>query len=158
MTYRAPLQDIRFALNHIVDLDGLSARFPDLSPDLVDAALGEAGKLAEEVIAPLNWPGDREGVRLQDHEVTTATGFKAAWAHFADGGWGGIQFSPDHGGQGLPHTLSLAVMEMVHGANLSFGLCPLLTQGAIDLLSVHGTPQLQEQYLPNLISANGPAR
>lgn len=155
MTYTAPLKDIRFTLDHIVKLGDLAdtGAFADLSPDLVDAILEEAGKLTAEVIGPLNWSGNLEGAtRHDDGSVTAPRGFKEAYQHWIDGGWGGVPFDPAFGGQGLPRTLMCAVQEMVQGANPSFGLCPLLTQGAIEALSAHGTDEQKALYLEKLIS------
>jgi len=154
MTYRAPLKDIRFTLDHVVGWDALTGleAFADLSDDLADAVLSEAGRLTAEVMAPLNPVGDKEGAKLSNDEVTTATGFKDAYRQWVEGGWGGVPFDPDYGGQGLPRSLMTAVQEMVQAANPSFGLCPLLTQGAIEALSAHGTQEQKDLYLPKLIS------
>ncbi len=155
MTYHAPLKDIRFTLDHVAGLPRLAqtGAFPDLAPDLVEAVLGEAGKFVEEVVAPLNRPGDEAGaVRHDDGSVTTAPGFSEAYGQWVEAGWGGLPFAPEFGGQGLPRTLMLAVQEMLQGANPAFGLAPLLTQGAIEALSAHGTDDQKKRFLPKLIS------
>ncbi len=153
--YTAPLKDIRFTLDAIAGLPALreTGCFDDLSPDLVDAVLEEAGKLTSEVMAPLNRVGDTQGARRNDDSfVTTPNGFAHAYRQWVEGGWGGVPFDPAFGGQGLPRTLMLAVQEMLQGANPSLGLAPLLTQGAIEALSAHGTEEQKALYLPKLIS------
>ena len=152
--YSAPVRDMRFVLDELADLAGL-ARLPgyeEATPDLVEAVLEEAGKLASEVLAPLNQSGDREGVTLENGVVRTPTGFPEAYARFVEGGWGSLAFDPDYGGQGLPWTLAIAVQEMWNSANLSFALAPVLTQGTVELLQTHGTEAQKATYLPKLIS------
>ncbi len=153
MTYRAPVQDIAFTLNAIAGIERLEGdTFPDFSADLTAAVLEGAGALASDILAPLNASGDRQGARLEGADVIAAAGFRDAYAQWVAGGWGAVPFDPAFGGQGLPRTLMLAVQEMVQGANMSFGLCPLLTQGAIEALSAHGTDEQRSLYLPRLIS------
>ncbi|MCP5432360.1 MAG: acyl-CoA dehydrogenase C-terminal domain-containing protein [Alphaproteobacteria bacterium] len=154
MPYTPPIRDIRFVLDSIVGFAALEATgaFPDLSSDLVDAVLEGAGKLAAEEIAPLNATGDRDGARLTPDGVVAAPGFAEAYRQFVEGGWGGVPFDPAYGGQGLPRTLMLAVQEFLQGANMAFGLCPLLTQGAIESLTAHGTDEQRRLFLPKLIS------
>jgi len=152
--YLPPLADIRFALETQAGLSDL-ARLPgygEASADLVGSVLEEAGRLAAEVLAPLNQSGDREGSRYDNGVVRTPAGFREAYARFVAGGWGGLPFDPAHGGQGLPWTLAIAVQELWNSANLSFALCPLLTQGAVELLEVHGSPQQQRLFLPRLVT------
>jgi alkylation response protein AidB-like acyl-CoA dehydrogenase len=154
MSYTAPVEDMAFALEAMAGLSGL-ADLPGLTAcdaDLARAVLEEAGKLAGDVLAPLNAVGDREGARLTPDGVVAATGFREAYAAFRDGGWMGVSFPEVWGGQGLPKALALCVMEMVHGANMAFGLCPLLSFGAIEALLAHGTPQQQAMYLPKLVA------
>ena len=155
MTYTAPTEDIAFALTHLArlyELEGLPD-FPDYSADLLEPILEEAGKLASEVLAPLNQSGDKAGAKLSDTGVIAAPGFAEAYQAFRDGGWMGLSAPQEWGGQGLPKTLGLAVMEMLHGANMAFGLCPMLSFGAIEALLAHGTDAQKATYLPKLIRA-----
>ncbi|MBI3711163.1 MAG: acyl-CoA dehydrogenase family protein, partial [Proteobacteria bacterium] len=154
MTYSAPVRDMKFALSAIAELDRL-AELPGgetAAPDVVAQILEAAGKFAAGVLAPLNAVGDHEGAKLENGIVRTPTGFKDAYRQFVAGGWNGVPFDPDHGGQGVPWPVAMAVNEMWQSANLSFGLCPLLTQGAIDLLAVHGSAEQQRLYLGKLVS------
>ena len=151
--YQAPVDDMKFVLRHLVGLDSVAAMdgMDMVSEDLVDAVLEEAGKLAGEVIAPLNHAGDMTGaVRNDDGTVTTPDGFADAWAAMAEGGWIGLNASPDYGGQGLPQCVSAAVNEMWNSANMGFALCQLLTQGAIHALEVVGDDAQKATYLPKL--------
>lgn len=154
MTYAAPVRDIRFALEEIVAIDGLKATgaFDELSQDLLAAALEEAGRLAADVVAPINVVGDREGARLVDGGVVAAPGFKEAYAKYVEGGWQGTCFPAAYGGMGLPRAMALAVSEMVQAASMSFGLCPMLTLGAVEALLAHGSDHLRETYLAKLVS------
>ena len=151
--YSPPLKEMRFAL----DLAGLAevAGLPgtgELTPDLVDAVLDEAGKLAAEVLAPLNQPGDKEGSRLENGIVYTPKGFKEAYRRFVEGGWNSVPFAPEHGGQGLPTLIHIALSEMWNAANMSFALCPLLNFGAVEAINAHGSPEQKATYLPKMIS------
>ncbi|HKO07260.1 MAG TPA: acyl-CoA dehydrogenase [Alphaproteobacteria bacterium] len=151
--YSPPLKEMRFAL----DLAGLAevAGLPgtgELTPDLVDAVLDEAGKLAAEVLAPLNQPGDKEGSRLENGIVYTPKGFKEAYRRFVEGGWNSVPFAPEHGGQGLPTLIHIALSEMWNAANMSFALCPLLNFGAVEAINAHGSPDQKATYLPKMIS------
>ena len=152
--YSAPLSDIRSALDAQGGLDavlGLPGH-EDLSGDLIDAILEEAGKFASEVLSPLNQPGDRQGSRMVDGAVVTPDGFPDAYAGFAAGGWVGLTADPAHGGQGLPQLLAAAVSEIWAAANMAFSLCPMLSQSAIKALTIHGDDEQQRLYLPRLIS------
>jgi alkylation response protein AidB-like acyl-CoA dehydrogenase len=151
--YRPPLADIGFCLEEFADLPGLMALpdFAELSPDLVSAILAEGGKLAAGELAPLNAIGDRRGSRLENGVVTTPEGFRAAYEKFVAGGWNALPFDPAYGGQGLPWSLAIALQEMWGSANLAFSLCPLLTQGAVEAISAHGSPAQRQSYLPKLI-------
>ena len=153
-SYTPPLRDMRFVLNNIVDLDALSRLegFEAVTPDLVDAILDEGGKLAAEVMAPLNQVGDRQGSRLVDGVVRTPEGFKQAYRRYVAGGWSGVPFNPEYGGQGLPWALAIALQEMWASANAALSLCPLLTQGAIELISAHGSEEQKETYLRKMVS------
>jgi alkylation response protein AidB-like acyl-CoA dehydrogenase len=154
MTYAAPVRQIRFALDSIVGIGSLfgNPAYADFSEDAVSAVLDEAGRFATGVIAPLNRTGDLEGARLENGRVLLPTGFSEAYGQFVAGGWGSVTGPVAHGGQGLPHVLGLAVQEMWNGASMAFGLCPLLSQGAIDALVAHGSDAQRSLYLPKLVS------
>ncbi|AWJ83379.1 acyl-CoA dehydrogenase [Azospirillum sp. TSH58] len=152
--YTAPVDDLRFVLNEVVGLETVAAlpNCDSAAPDLVDAVLEEAGKFASGVLAPLNRVGDKEGSVLENGVVRTPTGWKDAYSRFIESGWNSLPFEPDYGGQGLPWTVAFAVNEMWQAANLSFGLCPLLTQGAVDLLTEHASAEQKALYLPKMIA------
>ena len=154
-SYRAPLKDVRFALYDVLDVEPLFARlgFADASAELVDAVLEEAGRFTTTVLAPLNRVGDEEGCRLDaaTGEVTTPTGFKEAYAQFAEGGWTGLTAATEFGGQGMPHTVGVPLGEMINAANLAWGNFPLLSHGAIEALKFHGQPWQQEVFLKPLV-------
>jgi len=151
--YRAPLQDILFALNQIADLPGLATLpgFEHAEPEVVAGLLEEAGKFMSEVLSPLNRSGDLEGARLVDGEVVTPGGFRDAYQKFSEAGWGAVGLDEAHGGGGLPHAVAIAVQEMVQSANMSFGLCPALGEGAIQALRHHGSDALKATFLPKLV-------
>ncbi len=152
--YTPPLTEIRFVLDEIAGLGAVAALpgYEEATGELVDAVLGEAGRLARDVLAPLNHPGDREGSRLENGVVYTPAGWAEAYGRFVDGGWMGLGFDPDHGGQGLPRLVSTAAMELWHAANLAFTLCPMLTQGASELLAQHGSAAQQRTYLGPMVA------
>ncbi len=152
--YSPPVRDMRFVLEELAGI-GEIARLPgyeEATPELVTAVLEEAGKLASEVLAPLNQSGDREGLVFDNGLVRTPKGFAEAYGRFVEGGWGSLPGDPAYGGQGLPWTLAIAVQEMWNAANLSFALSPVLTQGAVELLEAYGTAAQKATYLPKLIS------
>ncbi len=152
--YAAPLTDMRFVLDEVADLAGI-AKLPgyeEATPDLTEAVLEEAGKLAAEVLAPLNHSGDQEGAAFENGVVRTAKGFREAYAQYVESGWNALPFDPDYGGQGLPWALATVVQEMWNSANMSFALCPLLTQGAVELLQAHGSDAQKDLWLPKMIS------
>jgi hypothetical protein len=154
-TYKAPVDDVQFLLNDVFHMEryGNLPGFADASPDIVAAILEEAGKYAEEVLAPLNRVGDQEGcTRHDDGSVTTPTGFKEAYRQYAGGGWMGISVPPEYGGQGLPGTLTVTINEILGGANVAFSMYPGLTQGAIAALLHHGSAELKKIYLPKMTS------
>ncbi|MFK7891772.1 MAG: acyl-CoA dehydrogenase [Granulosicoccus sp.] len=153
MSYNAPVKDIAFMLNNVVGLADIAALpgFEDASPDLVDAVLEESGRFTADVLAPLNWVGDQQGSQWQEGAVKTPDGWKEAYSQFIENGWGSLSFPPEFGGQGLPMAVSSAVQEMWHSANMSFGLCPLLTQGAVDAIHHHASNELKQQYLPKMV-------
>ena len=154
MTYQAPVDDIMRALKTAAGLDGLisSGVYEGLDEDTVRAVIEEAGKFGAEVLDPLNWTGDRTGSKLENGAVSTPPGWKEAYRQFASGGWSALPCPEEFGGQGLPGVLSMAACEIWNASNLSFGLCPLLTQGAIDALHTDGSDELKATYLPKMIS------
>ena len=154
MPYTAPIADMRFVLEEVAGIEEVARlpRFEAVSPDLVEAILGEAGKLAGAVLAPLNQPGDRTGSVLENGVVRTPPGFREAYARYVEGGWSGLAGDPEHGGQGLPLALATPVVEMWNSACMSFALCPLLTVGAVELLQAHGSEEQQRLYLGKLVS------
>ncbi len=154
MSYRAPLSDYEFLFKNVVGFDQVAAtdRFSEASPDMVSAILTEAGKMCEEVIAPLQRPGDLEPPRLENGVLRTSPGFPEGWKAIAEGGWIGMSADPEHGGMGLPMALTTAVNEMMSAACLSLQLAPLMSQGQIEALEYHASDALKELYLPKLIS------
>ena len=152
-SYQAPLKDMRFVLNHLAGLADV-AKLPgyeEATPDTVDAILEEAAKFASEVLDPINFSGDREGSQWIDGEVRTPKGFRDAYKKFCEGGWNALPFEAEWGGQGLPKLVSTPVQEMWKSSNLSFSLCPLLTQGAIEALLLRGSDSVKQTYLPNMV-------
>ncbi|MBI3897408.1 MAG: acyl-CoA dehydrogenase [Gammaproteobacteria bacterium] len=152
--YIAPVKDMWFVLQELADLDEI-AKLPgndELSADLVQAVLEQAGKFAADVLAPLNVVGDRTGARWHDGAVTTAPGFKDAYRQFVDNGWPTLACARDFGGQGMPYTVASAVHEMWKSANLAFSLCPMLTQGAVAAIAHHASAVLKATYLPKMVS------
>ncbi len=154
MTYCAPVADMRFVLNRVIGLDRIAALpgYEDATPDLVDSVLEEAGKFAAGVLAPINSIGDREGSKLVNGVVRQPESFRAAYKQYVEAGWNGVPFDPQYGGQGLPWALAFAVQEMWQSANMAFGLCPMLNQGAVELLTEHGSLEQKEIFLAKLIS------
>ncbi|MGP3697847.1 acyl-CoA dehydrogenase [Rhodobacter sp. NSM] len=154
MPYRAPLADFRFLLGHVVGLGQVAAteRFSEATPETVEAILVEAGKLCEEVLAPLQRPGDMHPARLENGVVRTPPGYAEGFRAIAEGGWVGISADPEHGGMGLPISVTTVVNEMMASACLSLQLNPLLTQGQIEALEHHASDELKALYLPKLIS------
>lgn len=152
--YRYPYEDGVFVLNELVGLEQIckDAGLEEFAEGLAEAVLDEAGKLGAEKLAPLNRFGDEHAPTLEHGAVQQTEGFAAAYQQFCEGGWPSLAADPEFGGQGLPLALSVAVNEVWQSANLSWALCPLLTQGAIESLSKHGSSDLQQQYLPKLIS------
>ncbi|MCK5910163.1 MAG: acyl-CoA dehydrogenase family protein, partial [Caulobacter sp.] len=152
MTFRAPVRDLAFSLRHAAGFDRLADAFPEADADTVAAVLEAAGAFAADVLAPLNRQGDLVGARLENGVVRCAPGFADAYKQFAEGGWAGLAAAPEHGGQGLPKTLEVAVLEMIQAANMAFGLCPMLSLGAIEALDHHGSDRQKALYLPKLVS------
>jgi len=152
--YTAPLRDIRFVLNEVLNVSQLTSLpgFADATTDVVDAIFDEAAKFCSHELQPLNHSGDEEGCHFDNGTVTTPKGFKEAYTKFVEGGWPGLPCDPDYGGQGLPKAINFAVEEMICSANLSFGMYPGLSNGAYNALHLHGTPEQKQLYLPKLVS------
>ncbi len=156
MSYEAPLREMRFAMEQLAGLRQVQQLpgFEDASDETVDAVLQECAKLMSEVIAPLNAAGDRHPSTWAAGQVTTSPGFRAAFRSFAQGGWQGLPHPTRFGGQGLPKLVATPCMEMLQSANLSFALCPLLTNGTIEALMTAGTERQQSVYVPHLIDGS----
>uniref|UniRef100_UPI000AFEB121 acyl-CoA dehydrogenase family protein n=1 Tax=Marinobacterium profundum TaxID=1714300 RepID=UPI000AFEB121 len=151
--YKAPLRDIRFAMQELLDFDGHYQKLPgaeDASMDMVDAILEEAGKFASQVLSPLNQTGD-QGCRLGAGGVETPEGFKEAYARYIEGGWPSLAQSQDFGGQGLPDSLATIVAEINGSANWSWTMYPGLSHGAMATLMTHATEALRDRFLPPLV-------
>jgi alkylation response protein AidB-like acyl-CoA dehydrogenase len=154
MSYVAPVKDMLFNIQHLANIEQISQLpgFEDAGLDTAQAVLEEAAKFTEGVLAPLNWEGDKNPSSWKDGVVTATPGFKEAFKQFTDGGWQGLQHPVDFGGQGLPKTIGSVCGEMVNSANMSFALCPLLSDGAIEALLTAGSDELKATYLENLVS------
>ncbi|WP_101049127.1 acyl-CoA dehydrogenase [Macromonas nakdongensis] len=154
MTYKAPLKDMVFNMEHLAQLEQVAQipGFEDAGLETAEAVLEECAKLNEGVVAPLNFEGDKNPSSWKDGVVTTTPGFKQAFKQYAEGGWQGLQHPVDFGGQGLPKTIGAACVEILNSANLSFALCPLLTDGAIEALLTAGSDEQKALYLPKMIS------
>ena len=152
--YNAPVKDMKLALNQVARMTELSSMpvYEDASADMVEAILDEAARVARDVIAPTNWDGDQKGVQLKEGGVVCPESFHDAYHQYAEGGWGSLQFDPEFGGQGMPYLLSIPVMEMWQSANMAWGLCPLLSQGAVECLALNASEEVKTTYLPKLIS------
>ena len=152
MTYRAPLKSLALALKTAGHPALIGQAFTELDEDTVTAVLEAAGAFCESELAPLNRAGDQVGATYANGKVTAAPGFAAAYKAFAEQGWNSLSADPEFGGQGLTKAMELAVFEMTHAANMAFGLCPMLTQGAIEALTLHGTERQKRLILPKLVS------
>src|ERR1700722_3199681 len=143
MPYHPPLKDMRFVLRHVAGMDDLAqfSAYDHATPDVVEAVLEEAAKLASEVWAPTNIAGDTQTSTISGNEVKTPDGFKEAYTKFAEGGWNALVCSSEFGGKNLPWALGMAVNEMWQSANLALSLCPLLTQAAIEAIEKWGTEE-----------------
>jgi len=154
MSYVAPLKDMLFNIEHLANIDQIAQipGFEDAGLDTAQAVLEEAAKFNEGVLSPLNWEGDKNPSSWKDGVVTATPGFKEAFQQFVDGGWQGLQHPAEFGGQGLPKTIGAACGEMQNSANMSFALCPLLSDGAIEALLTAGSDELKATYLENLVA------
>ena len=155
--YKAPVNDTLFVLNDVLGLEryGNLQGFADATPDMIEAIIGEAAKVAEEALFPINLSGDREGcTRNDDGTVLVPNGFKQAYDQYVQGGWIGLAVPEEFGGQGLPYTLHAAVGEYMSSANMSLMMYPGLTQGAIAAILVHGTDEQKATYLPNMVGGS----
>jgi 3-(methylsulfanyl)propanoyl-CoA dehydrogenase len=152
--YAAPVRDMLFVINELVAFDEVAALpgCEEVSPELVEAILEEASKFAAEVLAPLNQTGDREGSRLEHGVVVTPPGFKEAYRKYVESGWTTLAGKPDFGGQGLPYLVAMPVQEMWKASNLAFSLCPMLTQGAVEAIVHHATPEQKATFIPNMLA------
>jgi len=154
MSYQAPLKDLLFCMSELAGLAQVATLpgFEEAGAETAQAVLEECAKFNEGVIAPLNWEGDKTPSSWKDGVVTTPPGFKDAYRQYAEGGWQGLQHPSEFGGQGLPKTIGAACIEISNSANLSFALCPLLTDGAIEALLIAGSDELKQVYLARMIS------
>ena len=154
MSYNPPVRDLTFAITELAGLEKVTLLpgFEEVNTELLTTILDEAGRFSAEVLAPINHSGDRQGVRLENGRAITADGWKEAYQKFVEAGWNSLPFDPKRGGQGLPWLIATAVQEIWHAANMSFSLCPLLTQGVVEALQAHASEELKERYLEQLIS------
>ena len=154
MSYIAPVKDMLFCMKELAGLEAVAQLpgFEDAGLETAQAVLEEAARFSQEVLAPLNREGDVRPSSWKDGVVTTTAGFKEAFRQFGEGGWQGLQHPADFGGQGLPKTIGAACIEMINSANMSFALCPLLTDGAIEALLIAGTREQQDAFIPKMIS------
>ena len=154
MSYTAPIKDMLFNMQHLAALNEIAKipGFEDAGMETAQAVLEECARFNQDVLAPLNWEGDKHPSFWKDGVVTTSTGFKQAYQQYAEGGWQGLQHPTDMGGQGLPKTIGAACGEILNSANMSFALCPLLTDGAIEALLTAGSDELKATYLHKLVS------
>ncbi|MFG6440904.1 acyl-CoA dehydrogenase [Roseateles sp. LKC17W] len=157
MSYQAPVKDMLFNIQHLAGLDTLTQQVPafaDFGLDTAGAVLEECAKLTQDVIAPLNFEGDKNPSSWKDGQVTTTPGFKQAFRAYAEGGWQGLSHPADFGGQGAPKTIAAACNEMLQAANMSFALCPLLTDGAVEALLTAGSDEQKAVFIPKLLDGS----
>ena len=159
MGFACPVSDQRLVLDHVVRIAELagSSRFAEATSDTVDAVIQGAAEFAESEFAPLDRVGDTVGARWNNGSVTMPAGYKAAYSAFVEGGWMTLAGPEAHGGQGLPLALAAALMEDLQAANSGFAMMPVLSLGAIEALEVHGSDELQRDYLPKIVSGEWPA-
>jgi len=152
--YNAPSQDTAFVLDQLVQLDKLceAMQLEEVNLELANVIVEEAGKLASEVLAPLNAEGDSRGAKLSDDKVQESAGYSDAYQQYMENGWATLTAPEEFGGQALPNVVGTAVNELWHSANMAFALCPMLTQGSIEALIAHGSDELKQAYLPRLVS------
>jgi alkylation response protein AidB-like acyl-CoA dehydrogenase len=153
-SYKAPVEEYRFILTEVLDGEELSRLpgFEDATPDVVASVLEEAAKFCEQVLHPLNQTGDAEGCHFENGVVRTPTGFKEAYDKYVEAGWNGLGCAQEHGGQGLPHTVGLAVEEFICSSNFSFGMYPGLTMGAYAAIAAHASDELKDRFLPKMVA------
>ena len=154
MSYKAPLKDMLFNIKHLAHIEQVAKMpgFEEAGFETAEAVLEECAKFNEGVLSPLNWEGDKNPSSWKDGVVTTTLGFKQAYKQYAEGGWQGLQHPADFGGQALPKTIGASCGEMLNSANMSFALCPLLSDGAIEALLTAGSEELKTTYLEKLVS------
>lgn len=152
--YNAPVEEIKFLLNHVLDMEGIAQLpgYEEATPDMVDAILEEAARFYGEVLAPTNQLADSQGSKLEGDKVATAPALDGIYQQIVEAGWPGLTGDVEYGGQGLPALLSIAVDEMSQSANMAFSLCPMLTKGVVTALGLYGTDEQKQTYLSNLIS------
>jgi alkylation response protein AidB-like acyl-CoA dehydrogenase len=155
MTYQFPARDVHFLINHAAGFDAVreTGAFEDLSDDFLEAVLGEAGKFANDILAPLNWTSDEQGARLENGKVFTSPGFKDAYKQYVENGWNSVAFPEEFGGQNLPNTIALAVCDAMQGACISFAMGTMLTTAAVKALLAFGSDEQKRLYLDKLVSA-----
>jgi 3-(methylthio)propanoyl-CoA dehydrogenase len=154
MSYEAPIKDMLFVMRELAGIGKVAELpgFEDHDIDTAQAVLEESARFCQDVVAPLNWEGDRQPSFFKDGAVTTTPGFKQAFAQFAEGGWQGVIHPAEYGGQGMPKLIATACAEMLHASSLSFALCPMLTDGAIEALLTAASQELKDRYVPKLVS------
>ncbi|MFM8461752.1 MAG: acyl-CoA dehydrogenase family protein, partial [Polynucleobacter victoriensis] len=154
MSYSAPLKEMLFVLQDVAGVDEVASipGFEDFGYDTAAAVLEESAKFCNEVVAPLNWDGDQQPSSLKDGVVTTTPGFKEAFKQFGEAGWQGVIHPTEFGGQGFPKVIATACSEMLHAANMSFALCPMLTDGAIEAMLTAASDELKQLYIPKMVS------
>ena len=154
MSYVAPIKELQFVLTELADIGSVARHpgFEEATSDMVEAILEEAGRYASEILEPLNRTGDQQGTRLENDRVVSPEGFAEAYRQFVVSGWQGLNQSTEYDGQGLPFLVQCAVAEIWNSANISFALCPMLTAGAIEAISAHGSDSLKQTYLPKMVS------
>ncbi|MGM0451176.1 MAG: acyl-CoA dehydrogenase family protein, partial [Pseudomonadota bacterium] len=153
--YKAPLRDIQFVMNELLDTETHYQQIPggeEATPDMVNAIIQEGAKFCEQVLSPLNQTGDQQGCTLENGAVKTPAGFKEAYKQYIEGGWPSMTADEELGGQGLPGSLSMVMSEMVGTANWSFGMYPGLSHGCLNTLEAHGSEEQKQTYLPKMIS------
>jgi alkylation response protein AidB-like acyl-CoA dehydrogenase len=154
MSFQAPVKAMQFLLRHGVDMDKITAlpKFDDATEELIGDVLNGAAVFARDVVAPTNWNGDQSPATLDGKDVTASPGFKEAYQAFIESGWQSLAMSPDIGGMGLPTVVSVATNEMIYGANMALGLCPMLTSSAAKAIEAHASETLKDIYIPKMVT------